>query len=34
MNKIENKLIENFCDIDDFSKAFISDLQTEYTPIN
>ena len=28
MNKIENKLIEIFCDIDDFNKVFISELQT------
>jgi hypothetical protein len=28
MNEIENKLIEIFCDIDDFNKAFISELQT------
>ncbi len=28
MNKIENKLIEIFCDIEDFNKAFISELQT------
>ena len=28
MNKIENKLIEIFCDIDDFNKLFISELQT------
>jgi len=28
MNKIENKLIEIFCDIDDFNQAFIKELQT------
>lgn len=28
MKNIENKLIEIFCDIDDFNKVFISELQT------
>ena len=28
MKDLENKLIEIFCDIDDFNKAFISELQT------
>ena len=27
MNNVENKLIEIFCDIDDFNKVFISELQ-------